>query len=151
MERDKPIKGYVFHTTSPAAALKILADGCLKPLWATGEISFSKNPFFGSTVYPGGVTFVFPEKVIREKYGGYDTIWGKGYEQEEEVAVKGKLVYMSDCTEVLMERDVARKYGFGWKYPYKDVRYRLATPWRAFREFMPIPPWQGPPIPKILK
>jgi len=149
------IEGYVFHTTSPANALKILADGYLRPMWATGDIAFTKNPFFGSSVYFHGITFVFPEKVIVEKYGGKEVEYPptalETYKEEEEIAVTGRLVYVSDCTEVLTERDVARKYGFGWRYPYKDVRYRLGTPWRAFRELRPLSPWEGPPKPKLFQ
>lgn len=147
------IKGYVFHTTSPPIALKILADGYLKPTWPTGDISFTRNPWLGSSVYPHGMTFVFLEKVIKERYGGKDIEYPPFafYRTEAEMAVKARLVYLSDCTEILTERDVARKYGYGWKYLYKDIRYRLGTPWRAFREFAPMAPWEGPPAPRIFR
>lgn len=149
----RAIEGYVFHTTSPVAALKILADGYLKPMWATGDISFTKDPFLGSSVYFHGITFVFLERVIREKYDGKDIEYPptghKSWRAEEEVAVTGRIVYISDCFEVLTERDVGRKYGFGLKCPYKDVRYRLGSPSRAFRELAPNPPWKGPPEPQL--
>lgn len=117
-ERARPIKGYVFHTTSPPLALKILAD--TRKVWGVNIMEYPPT--------------------------GYE-----GWRSEEEVAVTGKVVYISDCTEILTERDVARKYGFGWKYPYKDVRYRQGTPWRAFSEFMPMFHWEGPSVPRIFR
>ena len=142
------IPNYVFHTTSPPTALKILIDGYLKP--SAGIISFTRSPFFGSTVYSRGITFVFPENIIIEKYGGKE-VEPDIYELEEEIFVENRLVYIEDATEILTERDVARKYGFGLKYPYKDVRYRLGTPWRAFRELAPTPPWEGLPKPRLFR
>ena len=142
-------KGYVFHTTSPANALKILADRYLTPLFKILDVSFTRDPFLGGSVYFHGVTFVFLEKVIIEKYGGKEV--EVGYEQEEEVYVTGRVVYIADCHEVLMQRDTVRKYGFGYKYPYKDIRYRLGTPWRAFRELAPQFPWKGPPEPRLFR
>ena len=142
-------KGYVFHTTSPVNALKILVSGYLTSFFWIDDVSFTRDPFFGSSVYYGGFTFVFPEDIIIEKYGGHEVEYG--YEKEEEVAVKGRVIYTSDCYEVLTQRDVARKYGFGWKYHYKDVRERLGTPWRVFREFAPQVPWRGPPGPSLFE
>lgn len=134
------ITGYLFHNTAINHALKILEDGYLKPF--AGSTSFTLDPCF--TVADPSVTFIFPESVIREKYGGKEITyhWIKdpqkhreAWESEMEVEVKQQLVYTSDCVEILPGRDCCWKYGRGYKYPYVDVRYRKGWPWAKFREF----------------
>lgn len=131
------IPGFAFHNTSHQNALKILEDGCLIPF--IGSISFTLDPCF--TVADPGVTFVFPEHVIREKYSGKEPEFRyipdpearrKAWESEMEVEVKHQRVYMSDCVEVLAGRDTCWKYGYGYKYRYIDVRDRKYGPWRKF-------------------
>ena len=136
------ITGYLFHNTGDKTALKILKDGYLRR-WA-GSMSFSLDPCF-SVAYPG-VTFVFPESIIREKYGGtiIDYHWiedpvkkRKAWETEMEVEVRERVVYISDCVEILPAVDCCRKYGYGYKRQYVDVRYKKSSPWREFRKFAP--------------
>ena len=128
--------GFLFHTTSPVNLLKILRDGYLAPFLKIGNVSFTRDPFLGGSVSFIGFTIVFPERVIIEKYGGRE-IEPEYYPREEEVAVIGRRVYISDALEILSQRDAARKYGFGHKYPYKDIRKRLGPQWEEFRKYLP--------------
>ena len=132
--------GYVYHTTSTPKAIKIMKDGYIKPLgigisarmpWI---ISFTLDPLFGSTVDIFGVTFIFSEHTIREKYRGREVPaphieierWRKAWLEEMEIEV-GERVYLSDCLEILPETACARKYGLGYKYHYKDVREQVLS------------------------
>ena len=131
------IPGYLFHTTSFKNALFILKDGFLRP--SVGSISFSKCPWFGSSVEPFGITFVFPEDIIKEKYGGVDEEYTPGslYEQEEEVSVGRKLVYLTDCVEILPLRATIWKYGIGYRYHFKDIRQRTVGVRGALKRVLP--------------
>lgn len=134
--------GFVYHTTSTPRAIKIIRDEYIRPLGIGSSremgniISFTLDPLFGSSVDIFGVTFIFPERIIREKYLGREIPtphymeverWRKAWLQEMEIEV-GKRVYLSDCVEILPEIACARKYGFGWKYHYKDIRSKLLAP-----------------------
>lgn len=125
------IPGFAFHNTRIETALQILKDGYLKP--SLGALSFTLDPCF--LVAYTGVTFVFPEQVIRDKYGGRELFprGSQAWEQEEEVEVRSKIVYVSDCVEVLGGRDACWKYGYGYKYHYVDVRDRKDWVWTKFR------------------
>jgi len=125
------ISGFAFHNTSAKNALQILKDGYIRPFLKA--ISFTLDPCF--TVKSYGVTFVFPEQVIRDKYGGKELFPRShpAWESEMEVEVRDKPVYISDCVEILGGKDVCWKYGYGYKYRYVDIRDRKDWPWREFR------------------
>lgn len=132
------VTGYVTHNTAINSALRILKDGYIRP--HLGSISFSLDPCF-SVAHPS-VSFIFPESVIREKYGGRVPEYLVHYEPEQvrkiweremEVEVKDRLVYISDCVEVLPGRDTCWKYGRGYMYHYVDIRDRNYWPWKEFK------------------
>lgn len=137
----KPIvTGFLTHNTYPDKALQILKNGYIKPF--AGSTSFSLDPCFTVTI--PSVSFIFPESVIREKYGGRELpmphywthgeeAWRKQWEEEMEVEVKSQLVYIKDCVEILPGRDTCWKYGRGYKYHYVDVRDRDYYPWKEFK------------------
>jgi len=137
------ITGYLFHSTKIPIAFQILKDGYIKPF--AGSISFTLDPCFNVGI--PSLSFIFPEKLIRDKYGGVDLpmphywtqgeeAWRKQWEEEMEVEVKGKLVYVSDCVEILPERAACWKYGRGYGYHFKDIRERLSGPWRTLRRIL---------------
>ena len=136
------ILGYVFHNTSIPNLFRILKDGYLEPRvagWVTerGSISFTLDPCFN--VVAPSVTLIFPEEVIRTKYGGKEPEFRgvpeerrfEVWKSEMEVEVKGKKVYIEDCVEILPERACCWRYTFGYKYHFKDIRERLSGPWRT--------------------
>jgi len=137
------ITGYVFHSTKIPIAVRILGEGRLRP--SIGDISFTLDPCFN--VGLPSIVFVFPESVIREKYGGRELPpphywtgtkeeWEETWEEEMEVHVVGKYVYLDDCVEVLPDRAACWKYGKGYGYHFKDLRERATGPLRTLRRIL---------------
>lgn len=66
----------LFHTTSRAGLRKIQRLGYIEPRFDRDtyieKISLTSDPYVGETIRPSGYTLVFPENIIRERYGGQD-------------------------------------------------------------------------------
>lgn len=110
----------LFHTTSKSALAKIRKLGYIEPRLDretyVEKISFTSDPYVGEGIRPFGYTLVFPEELIRGKYGGRDTDFPIGTrashfgESEVEVEVP---VSVLDAMEVLPVGEAMRKYGSG--------------------------------------
>ena len=141
-----PKERLVFHFTEIENALQILRNGVIRgPREAPGIVSFTTDPGLGEWVAPEGVGFVYSERTIRDKYGGRADI--PEWEVEHEIYTKRE-VDVKDALEILPTGQVIAKYGYGLKYPFKDIRFRVSRAWAKFREFAPPPPDMGPPLPR---
>ena len=141
-----PKERLIFHFTQMNNALRILKAGIISgPKEAPGMVSFTTDPGFGEWVAPDGVGFVFREEIIRDKYGGVAD-WS-GWETEHEIFTN-KEVDVRDALEILPTEQIQAKYGYGLRYPFKDIRLRTSRVWKEFSRFIPTPPYMGPPLPR---
>ncbi|KKN75339.1 hypothetical protein LCGC14_0381910 [marine sediment metagenome] len=126
---------FLFHTTNRKSAKEIIRSGYLRP--RLGILSFSSNPHFGSSVDIFGTTFVYDEDIIFDRYQGEEIDQGSiDFIPGEDETFTRVPVAVSDAIEILPSRAAIRKYAFGMKFHFKDVRDRTteATPSRVFRK-----------------